>query len=330
MKRKSSFFLVVIAFLLLTPHKAVNGLPGTTLSVFPAQNSVALTGTTQVNLAVTDSSNLMAYDIVIEYDADIVNLVEWVHGDYLSNLAIVYKAETAGSLHLACTQLATAPVSGSGDLLTLTFQGESLGTTSIAISQAEFFDGLGALSNPTITNGLLTVVNVPTATQTATLTSQPTATFPPTATSTPLKTATPTPLKTATSTKTVAVAQTQAVTSGVNTPTAQGTEIPVVATTAAAGGAVVETGETAQTPVVTTGKPGIATNAPEERVKPENGGVVDDGENNQGDQPEPIDKNSTGNTLFWVLLVGGGILLVVLVLLVIWIKQKEKNKLREY
>lgn len=330
MKRKTSLFLVFIAFLLLTPHKAVNGLPGTTLSVFPAQNSVALKGTTQVNLVVTDGSNLMAFDIVVEYDSDIVSLVEWVHGDYLSNLAIVYKVETPGLFHLACTQLATAPVSGSGDLLTFTFQGESPGITSIAISQAEFSDGLGNLSNPTIINGSLTVVNAPPATQTATLTPQPTATFSLTATATPLKTATPTPLMTATSTKTVVAAPTQAVTSGVNTPTAQDTEFPVVATTTMAGGVVAETGETVQTPVIPTGKPGISTNTPEERVTAENGGVVDDGEKNLGDQPEPIDKDSTGNTLFWVLLVGGAILLVVLLLLVIWMKQKERNKLREY
>lgn len=300
----------------------VGAQTGTVLAVDPAQGSVALTDTAQINLAVTNGNNIMAYDITIEYNQNLLSLVSWSHGEYLSNLAVVYKVEEPGSFHLACTQLATAPVSGDGILLNLVFQGENLGSSAITISQAEFADGLGNLSNPSLTNGVLTVSNEPIVT--------PTSTFTPILTPTKSPTAYLTPVNTPTKSPTMTQTPTQTLTSSVETPIVTATEDPITELTSTTDGAVDITSE--MTPVsITATQEGDANKAGTETQENHKPGLTLASDQNDGEDNQSIPAENPGkNALFWLLLIGGIILLVVLVFLAIKKNQKGKNKLVEY
>ncbi len=188
--------LMLLVWLLLA------GLPmpvlaqgGTVLAVDPAQASVEVNGQREIHLLVTGADNLNAFDVQVEYDANLLSLAKWEFGDLLSNLAVVKRDDLPGSFRLVATQLATPGVSGDGVLLKLFFSGEQTGTSAITITKAEFARSEGGLSLPQLEHGSMTVIP---AQPTATATRTPTATFTPTATVTlsPTATATLTPTTT--------------------------------------------------------------------------------------------------------------------------------------
>lgn len=299
----------------------VGAQTGTMLAVDPAQGNLALAGTTQIRLLVIDGVDINAFDISIEYDANLLSLASWSFGDYLSNLAVVYKVDQPGTFRLACTQLATAAVSGNGILLNIVFRGENLGTSAITIIKADLAHSQGNLTHPSVLNGVLTVINEPTATATTTLTPQPTATYTPATSSTPVNTPTKSPTMTYTPTRTF--------TSGVETPIPSKTQDPLAVTTPTEVVPVDETGEVQQTPAVATEESEVDNGETGTQENPEPGLTLVTN-NGVDDQPIPPDGNSGSNIVFWLLLIGGIILLAVLVYLVIRNKQKEKHKLIEY
>jgi LysM repeat protein len=105
----------------------------------------------------------------------------------------------AGTIDFAVTQMAPQdPVSGSGVLATITFEGKANGTSAIAFASVNLSDSDGGVISADTQEGYIAVGEVsPTATNTPTPTSTPTPTPTPTGTST---TPTPTPTPTSTST----------------------------------------------------------------------------------------------------------------------------------
>lgn len=188
--------LMLLVWLLLAGlPMPVLGQGGTVLAVDPAQASVEVNGQREIHLLVTGADNLNAFDVQVEYDANLLSLAKWEFGDLLSNLAVVKRDDLPGSFRLVATQLATPGVSGDGVLLKLFFSGEQTGTSAITITKAEFARSEGGLSLPEVRHGSISVTP---AQPTATATRTPTATFTPTATVTlsPTATATLTPTTT--------------------------------------------------------------------------------------------------------------------------------------
>ena len=218
--------LMLLVWLLLA------GLPmpvlaqgGTVLAVDPAQASVPVNGQREIHLLVTGADNLNAFDVQVEYDANLLSLAKWEFGDLLSNLAVVKRDDLPGSFRLVATQLATPGVSGDGVLLKLFFSGEQTGTSAITITKAEFARSEGGLSLPQLEHGSMTVIPAqPTATATRTPTA--TTTLAPTATATRTPTATPTATRTATLPPTATATATKAATATLAaTPTAAGAAV---------------------------------------------------------------------------------------------------------
>ena len=184
------FFAILLAVILLFSARTLitSAQTETVIAIDPESSQVPIASQVQIDLSVANGLNINAFDVIIEYDADYLQLEGWVNGDMLSNLAVVKKVDDPGLFRLVCTQLATPPVSGDGTLITLIFYTEALGTTNLEITKAEFADSSGNLSLPLRQGGSITIENTPTptrtATLTATLTSTATQTLPVTATST--------------------------------------------------------------------------------------------------------------------------------------------------
>lgn len=176
------------------------------LQANPEVSHVPMGNQVLFRLEVRNGVDVNAFDVSIAYDEEKLELSSWEFGGYLSNLSLVYKAEDAGALRLAATQIAMPAVSGDGVLLELIFTAKAVGTAVVEITEAEFADPVGNLSTPTCQSGQVNVTNDPTYTPTPTLT--PTATKTPTQspsstiTSTPTHTYTVTPTLSLTVTKT--------------------------------------------------------------------------------------------------------------------------------
>lgn len=221
LKSKLTCGVIVAIMLLVLPAGALptQAQSGTILSVNPLQTSFPLGSQVQIDLLVIAGANVNAFDVLIEFDPEMLRLEGWGYGPYLTNLFIVKEVEGDGSFRLVCTQLATPAVSGEGVLLTLTFSGLNYGTSEIILNNAQFSDSEGNTSNPALENGWIEVINAPTQTSTVpiyTMTVTPTQIA--TQTSYPGATATPV------SSPTMAVEPTQG---SSNTPFPTGTETPL-------------------------------------------------------------------------------------------------------
>ncbi len=205
LKLKRQTCLLIMVILLFTlgwqpqPAWAQND---TVLTFDPNMVSVPLGNQVLLQLWVLEGVNVNAFDIELEYDPDVLSLASWSYGDFLKQLAQVMLMVEPGHFRLAATQLAQPVVSGSGVLLSFTFNTVSLGETLIDLTNGQLSDALGNSTYPALEDAMVRVVNTPTYTPTVTplptLTNTPvwTATNPPrdtpTATSKSLPTATPT------------------------------------------------------------------------------------------------------------------------------------------
>lgn len=201
------FFLVVLficALVISLDPILARAQSGFELFFDPAQVSLDKGDTETIGIKVINGSNVNAYDLTVIYDEEIVALSSWAHGDYLSNLAIVFSENAPGQFHIAVTQLATPAVSGDGLLLNLSFKGEMPGVTTLIFQDTEFYSPQGIAMSPELSEGVVIVATVPSATKTIhpTLTSSPFYTFTPTRTLTPSNTLTRTPKFTVTGVQT--------------------------------------------------------------------------------------------------------------------------------
>lgn len=139
------------------------GQAQTTLAVLPSSASLVL-GTEDsvvLNLYLADAVAINAFDVTVTYNPAIVSFTGWAHGGFLTNLSCFYQVNNPGFFRLACTQLASPGVSGEGNLLTLTFEGLSPGTSAITISNAELADKFNVKVYPLRLHGSITAAYDP-------------------------------------------------------------------------------------------------------------------------------------------------------------------------
>jgi hypothetical protein len=148
----------------------------TVLSVRPALTSVLLGDQIVLELAVTDGSNVNAFDVKLAYDQTTILLNQWTHGGYLSSLSCLHQVNQPGLLELACTQIAQPPVSGDGILLRLVFDSLAVGSAPLEISGAIFADPQGVKTYSGCVGSVVEVRALPTLTPTLTVTPTVTAT----------------------------------------------------------------------------------------------------------------------------------------------------------
>lgn len=210
----------VIAVLLLLVA-LVSALPAaqvaaqtSTVRLTPASQAIGVGQSATVTLRAENVDSLYGYQVELSFDAAVLEVVDadaaktgvqvslgtFLKPDFVQQ----NNADNAtGRVTVVISQLApTTPVSGSGDLLTITFKGKVNGQSTIGFADLKLAKSDGTEIVATTQTAQITVgtSTQPTATPTATLTPTPTttpATPTPTATGTP-PTATPTPTPTAT------------------------------------------------------------------------------------------------------------------------------------
>ena len=302
--------LVLILWLVVfsLPVSAQNGVQ---FIVLPEESAVPIGNDILIELFVVDGENINAYDVTIQYDADILVLDKWEHGDYLSNLAVVSQTNDPGVLRLAATQLATPAVSGDGVLLELSFSTVTAGETEIDITEAVFANSQGESVTPARIAGTVTVFAA--ATYTPTRTPTPTQTVAPQQT----RTRTSVSIPTSTSRVTEPAFATVNPTSTQQTDSGAGTTTQPTLTSQAGG--LTSTGaiDTAQSE----GTPEAVSNAGEgDQALPQD--AADPGESE--DQSAVDDAPAFLNWLLWILLAAS--LLAMAVMGVIYFRRKKHNE----
>lgn len=121
------------------PVKADNG---TVLAVLPAQGQVYLDGVNsiEVQIYVSNVTNLNAFDITITYNQNTISIIAWSHGGLLKNLFCTSPVNNPGFFRLSCTQMGGPGVNGEGSLINLTFSGVSGGVSAVTIAAAMLAD----------------------------------------------------------------------------------------------------------------------------------------------------------------------------------------------
>ena len=192
------YWLLILLSLILLPSIRVSAQNEFKVFFSPEESNVPIGGSETIKIAVANGMNINAYDLTVLYDSDKVSLASWSHGNYLSNLAVVYYENEPGKLHIAATQLATPGVSGDGILINLMFSSINEGVSVLSLADVEFYDPNGNSNTPQVTEGFLNVVQAaPTFTPTYTVTQKLSPT--PRRTYTTTKTATQMSFRTSTS-----------------------------------------------------------------------------------------------------------------------------------
>ncbi|MDT8382748.1 MAG: hypothetical protein RQ728_10915 [Brevefilum sp.] len=301
---------IVLLILLLLLGFTVQVRPGSaqvtpTLAVDPSRITVPLGNRAQFELEVSDGKDVNAFDMMINYDLDRLTLLDWEHGDYLSNLTCTHLIQQPGVLELKCNQVSQPEVDGDGILLVMTFETTGIGFPDVTITEAAFIDSQGDITYPVRQHALVEVTSDPTYTST------PTNTFTPTVTSTPTAGFSPTPSSTGTSTP---------IFNPTPSPTA-GTIIPPTATlakteppypdqaTAEVTEAAYPSGETTaviDTPMPDGTPPPDQTSAPTDETDDENFSPI------EPETPSPAQTLVRGlwKTVLWGTLILGGLILL--------------------
>jgi hypothetical protein len=265
--RKHNVEAVVGALaLLLTLSSAANAVMVTLVPSSATINTVG--GTTVVNINTAQLSNVESFGFNLTYDPAVTSVPAngVVQGALTQGCNFVQVTNLPGRLTIL-TPCADVPVSGSGTLFSITFNGVANGSTNLSFSTL-IVEGMVRIPNGCLLNegsptcepvgGTLTVGSVaPTATASRTATRTNTGTPTRTSTFTATRTNTATPTRTRTSTNTP--------TGVFNTPTATRTALPATATASATSTVVATntatrtaTGTVTDTP--TTGPSPTATN----------------------------------------------------------------------
>jgi hypothetical protein len=159
----------------------------------PSCQTIEIGETIFAQVKISSVEKVNAFDIVLEYDSDVISIQNYSPGDYLSNLFLLKKDIQPGLIQLVYVQLATPAVIGDGILLNFEIVGVDEGDTEVIVKKIETANTNGNLNHPISEDSTLvvepTIYSSPTATETiVTRTPTPTKT---------VFTSTPTATKTA-------------------------------------------------------------------------------------------------------------------------------------
>ncbi|HQN04676.1 MAG TPA: cohesin domain-containing protein [Anaerolineaceae bacterium] len=315
--RKAGQFLLIGLALLGSIHSRLAAQANTLVSVQPGSSSIAIDSSITVMIQVDNGTSLNAYDLTLTYDPAVVILESWSHGTYFSNIAVVKQVNQPGLLRLAATQLGADPVNGDGILLNLKFKGIEAGSTEVEFTEVKFASSTSELVYPVLQNGSITVSGELqpsiTSSPTMTTTTAPSLTIAPSITASRTPSPSITITRSQTKTKTAAIQNTSSGTTTQAATRAQATE------EAAAGTAnltLVPAGSTASPIAGTSLAPQpVLTQMP---VMPSQTAITAAVKAPDKDQAEL-------NRVLWALAVLLAGLLAVMVLLIIFRRNKEQD-----
>lgn len=142
-------------------RRAVAQEPGPWVYFSPDPSHIYINDTNQVtvDVMVRDVTNLNLFDIKIDFDPNIIAMVSYEFGDFLTDVVCSNKYVELESLRLVCGQQDQPGKTGTGTLFRITFSGVIEGLTLLDFTKAELFRPSGYKMLPGTTDGTLNVVN---------------------------------------------------------------------------------------------------------------------------------------------------------------------------
>ena len=130
-----------------------------TASILPAVGYLNLIGNNSITLQVylANVVDMQAFDVTITYDSSKVTLTSWQRGTLLEPFFQMYLRNDPGYFRYAGTKYGQPSFSGSGVLLTLTFQGVAPGITPVTLADVQLATPTGSLIPVQRQNGELEV-----------------------------------------------------------------------------------------------------------------------------------------------------------------------------
>lgn len=148
-KKGKNLLCMTLVFLIFASISVARGqVPSTTVGAYPPHITVEEEGQDfTVNINVTDVTDLFAWEVVLFYRNDILNGINATEGPFLKQGGSTYFAPdppetggikddynaTHGRIHVSCTLLGLAAVSGTGVLVTIEFTGVSGGESILKL-----------------------------------------------------------------------------------------------------------------------------------------------------------------------------------------------------
>lgn len=164
MRKRLGWWLLPIFSVLLSGLQLDAGAAQTsTLAVVPAEGTIFLNQSSSLSLTLyaTNVVDLIAYDITITYDPDILQLDSFANAGWLTPAYLFFLDNRPGFLQITYGKVGAPGVDGEGPLLNLVFSGVGFGTSDITIIAAGFSDRNGVVTHPTLQNGTVTTTYDP-------------------------------------------------------------------------------------------------------------------------------------------------------------------------
>lgn len=130
----------------------------------PASANIVInvTNSAVVEVKTANAVDVQSYELIVAYDAAILNLDSWAKGTFLPSGALLVQENTPGHLRAVIVKLGAPAISGGGTLLKMTFSAKKPGTSPLLLTKAAFSSNLGVATFPEVENGTLTAAYDPT------------------------------------------------------------------------------------------------------------------------------------------------------------------------
>jgi len=165
-KNRIVSFLVIMLFIfsletLGTGTTYANSSPS--IFITPEASGALLYSSLNVNLSISDVTDLYLWAVTIEWNSTILNLLDYSQGPFLKQggtTTFLAGKVTAGKIEgLTCSLLGSVPgVNGSGTLATLQFNATATGTTSINITFSDILNSKGNSITHNVVNGTVNIL----------------------------------------------------------------------------------------------------------------------------------------------------------------------------
>jgi cohesin domain-containing protein len=132
---------------------------GPAITVEPSVSSLQVNSTTLVAAKVDDIANLIAVEVHLSFDANVLEVIELIDGGFIKADFVVQNTfdNTAGTIDYAVAQIDRPPANGNGTLFEIVFRAKASGDSPISFRETPAVPAGALLSDP---NGMAIQVSL--------------------------------------------------------------------------------------------------------------------------------------------------------------------------
>lgn len=131
-------------------HTAASVSSEPVVKVAPPESSLQVNGTTRVPVTVENITNLIAYEMHLSFDANVLEVIELKDGGFIQADFVVQNIfdNTAGTIDYAVAQIEQPPANGNGTLFEIVFRAKAPGESPIRFRETQAAPAGVLLSDP--------------------------------------------------------------------------------------------------------------------------------------------------------------------------------------